>query len=103
MKSIYVISIKQWIALFLALLNKQKVSKLLLTIQLNSELNNLFYGETVITIPFLPHLSKLIGIEIEKQKEDIEYLTNVENIIRRTLIFDKPKLMEIEVFDSGIN
>lgn len=70
-------------------------------LQLNSELNNLFYAETVITIPFLPHLSKLIGIEIDKQKEDIEYLTNVENIIRRTLIFDKPKLMEIEVLDNG--
>lgn len=68
---------------------------------LNSDLNNIFYGETVISIPFLPHLSKLIGLEIDKINNDIEYLTNVENIIRRTLIYDKPKLMEIEVLIDG--
>lgn len=70
-------------------------------LQLNSDLNNIFYGETIISIPFLPHLSKLVGLDIERQKNDIEYLTNVENIIRRTLVYDNPKLMEIEVFEDG--
>ena len=70
-------------------------------LQLNSDLNNIFYGETIISIPFLPHLSKLIGLEIDKINDDIEYLTNVENIIRRTLVYDKPKLMEIEVLVDG--
>lgn len=70
-------------------------------LQLSSELNNIFYGETVISIPFLPHLSKLIGLEIDKNNNDIEYLTNVENIIRRSLVYDKPKLMEIEVLVDG--
>ncbi len=70
-------------------------------IQLNSDLNNVFYGETIISIPFLPHLSKLVGLDIERQKNDIEYLNNIENIIRRTLVYDKPKLMEIEVFEDG--
>jgi hypothetical protein len=70
-------------------------------LQLNSDLNNIFYGKTVISIPFLPHLSKLIGLEIDKINDDIEYLTNVENIIRRTLVYDKPKLMEIEVLVDG--
>ena len=70
-------------------------------LQLSSDLNNIFYGETIISIPFLPHLSKLIGLEIDKVNNDIEYLTNVENIIRRTLVYDKPKLMEIEVFEDG--
>lgn len=70
-------------------------------VQLNSDLNNIFYGNTVISIPFLPHLSKLIGLEIEKVNSDIEYLTNVENIIRRTLIYDNPKLLEIEVLVNG--
>jgi len=70
-------------------------------LQLNSDLNNIFYGETIISIPFLPHLSKLVGLDIERQKNDIEYLTNVENIIRRTLVYDNPKLMEIEVLEDG--
>lgn len=70
-------------------------------LQLNSDLNNIFYGETIISIPFLPHLSKLIGLEIDKINDDIEYLTNVENIIRRTLVYDKPKLIEIEVLVDG--
>lgn len=68
---------------------------------ISSELNNLFYGETLITIPFLPHLAKLVGLEIERYKEDLTYLTSIENQIRRTLVFDKPKLMEIEVQENG--
>lgn len=68
---------------------------------IHSELNNLFYGETLITIPYLPHLAKLIGMDMERHKEDLQYLSDIENQIRRTLIFDKPKLMEIVVNEKG--
>lgn len=68
---------------------------------LTADLNNLYFGETLIVIPFLPLLSKLIGIEIEKSNLDLEYLSSVENQIRRVLFFDKPKLLEIVLPESG--
>jgi hypothetical protein len=64
---------------------------------LTADLNNLYFGETLIVIPFLPLISKLVGIEIEKSNTDLEYLSSIENQIRRVLFFDKPKLLEIEV------
>ena len=39
----------------------------------------------------------LVGIEIGKSNTDLEYLSSIENQIRRVLFFDKPKLLEIEV------
>ena len=64
---------------------------------LTADMNNIYFGETLIVIPFLPLLSKLVGIEIEKSTTDLEYLSSIENQIRRVLFFDKPKLLEIEV------
>ena len=69
---------------------------------LTADLNNLYFGETLIVIPFLPLLSKLVGIEIGKSSTDLEYLSSVENQIRRVLFFDKPKLLEIEVHQNGL-
>jgi hypothetical protein len=68
---------------------------------LTSDLNNLYFGETLITIPFIPLLSKLVGIEIGKSNSDLEYLSAVENQIRRVLFFDKPKFLEIVVQEEG--
>jgi len=68
---------------------------------LTSDLNNLYFGETLITTPFLPLLSKLVGIEIGKSNSDLEYLSAVENQIRRVLFFDKPKFLEIVVQQEG--
>ncbi len=70
-------------------------------IGLTSDLNNLYFGETLITIPFLPLLSKLVGVEIEKSNSDLEYLSAVENQIRRVVFFDKPKFLEIVVQQKG--
>ena len=68
---------------------------------LTADLNNFYFGETLIVIPFLPLLSKLVGIEIGKSSSDLEYLSSIENQIRRVLFFDKPKLLEIEVQQDG--
>lgn len=68
---------------------------------LTSDLNNLYFGETLITIPLVPFISKLVGIEIDKSNLDLDYLSAVENQIRRVLFFDKPKLMEIVVEKDG--
>lgn len=73
----------------------------LINVGFANELKNMFNGETLIIIPYLPLLTKLIGIEIEKSNSDLEYLSSVENQIRRVLFFDKPKLMEIILHDAG--
>ena len=72
-------------------------------IGLTSDLNNLFFGETLITIPLIPLLSKLVGIEIDKSNFDLDYLSAVENQIRRVLFFDRPKFMEISIQEDGSN
>lgn len=72
-------------------------------IGLTSDLNNLFFGETLITIPLIPLLSKIVGIEIDNSNLDLAYLSAVENQIRRILFFDKPKFMEIAVQEDGNN
>jgi len=68
---------------------------------LTADLNNLYFGKTLVVIPFLPLISKLVGIEIGKSNTDLEYLSSIENQIRRVLFFDKPKLLEIEVQQDG--
>lgn len=71
-------------------------------IGLTSDLNNLFFGETLITIPLIPLLSKLVGIEVDKSNLDLTYLSAIENQIRRVLFFDRPKFMEITI-QEGVN
>ena len=44
---------------------------------------------------------ELVGIEIGKSSTDLEYLSSIENQIRRVLFFDKPKLLEIELQENG--
>lgn len=72
-------------------------------IGLTSDLNNLYLGETLISIPLMPLLSKLVGIEIDRSKFDLNYLSSIENHIRRILFFDRPKLMELVIEENGNN
>lgn len=72
-------------------------------IELTSNLNNLYYGETIISIPIMPLLSKVIGVEMKDSEKDLNYLTSLENQIRRIVYFDKPKLLEIVVEADGEN
>jgi hypothetical protein len=69
-------------------------------IELTSKLTNLYYRETIISIPIIPLLSKIIGAEMKYSKKDLNYLTSLENQIRRIIFFDKPKLLEV-VLESG--
>lgn len=68
-----------------------------------NNLNNVYNQETIISIPIVPLLSKLIGLEISSSKEDLDYLNYMENQIRRTLIYDKPKSIEIQVLEKEKN
>lgn len=65
-----------------------------------NNLNNIYNQETFISIPIVPLLSKLIGLEISSSKEDLAYLNQMENQIRRTLVYDKPKSIEIQILDK---
>jgi hypothetical protein len=69
--------------------------------ELTSKLNNLYYRETIISIPIIPLLSKVIGAEMKDSKNDLNYLTSLENQIRRIVFFDKPKLLEIVLEEEG--
>ena len=64
-------------------------------VELTSNLNNIYYSESIISIPIIPLLNKLIGAEMKNSKNDLNYLTSLENQIRRIVFFDKPKLLEI--------
>lgn len=70
-------------------------------IELTSKLNNLYYRETIISIPIIPLLSKIIGAEMKDSKNDLNYLSSLENQIRRIVFFDKPKLLEIIIEKNG--
>ena len=73
------------------------------TNSIGSDLNNLFYGETLITIPYIPHLIRLMGIEMNCTTEDLKYLTEIENQIWRSVQFEKPKLLQISLDEGGNN
>lgn len=72
-------------------------------IELTSNLNNTYYKESIISIPIIPLLSKVIGAEMKDSKNDLNYLTSLENQIRRIVFFDKPKLLEIVFETEGKN
>lgn len=69
---------------------------------LTSDLNNLCFRNTLITIPLVPLLEKIVGFQMEKREADLEYLSTLENQLRRVLFFDRPKLLEIELDQKGV-
>lgn len=72
--------------------------------QENSLLENLcslYQQHTVVSIPFVPILAKLINVELSDKKiKDLSYLNNIEKQIRDIVVFKKPKVVEI-AFDNG--
>lgn len=70
-------------------------------IELTSNLNNLFFGETLISVPIVPLLSKVVGVDMKESQNDLYYLTSLENQIRRIVHFDSPKLLEIVLEKDG--
>ena len=71
------------------------------SVSLTSDLNNLCFRKTLITIPLVPLLEKVVGFQIEKRESDLDYLSSLENQLRRVLFFDRPKLLEIELEKEG--
>ena len=71
------------------------------SVSLTSDLNNLCFRKTLITIPLVPLLEKVVGFQIQKREADLDYLSSLENQLRRVLFFDRPKLLEIELEKEG--
>ena len=60
------------------------------------DLCNLYQEHTVISIPFLPILSKIMNTEFsDRKKKDLSYLNEVEKQIRDIVVFRRPKIVEI--------
>ncbi len=71
------------------------------SISITSDLNNLCFRKSLITIPLVPLLEKIVGFQIDKRESDLEYLSSLENQLRRVLFFDRPKILEIELNNEG--
>ncbi len=71
------------------------------SVSLTSDLNNLCFRKTLISIPLVPLLEKIVGFQIQKREADLDYLSSLENQLRRVLFFDRPKLLEIELEKEG--
>ena len=71
------------------------------SVSLSSDLNNLCFRKSLISIPLVPLLEKIVGFQIEKRESDLEYLSSLENQLRRVLFFDRPKSLEIELEKEG--
>jgi hypothetical protein len=71
------------------------------SVSLTSDLNNLCFRKSLISIPLVPLLEKVVGFQIQKREADLDYLSSLENQLRRVLFFDRPKLLEIELEKEG--
>jgi len=67
------------------------------------DLNSLYLQHTVISIPFLPILSRIINTEFsDRKKKDLNYLNEIEKQIRDIVVFKKPKVVEIAFEEDSI-
>ncbi len=68
--------------------------------ELMLKLGSTYLENTLINIPIIPILSKVLAIDIGNQKKDIFYLSEIEKQIRDIVVFKKPKSVEI-AFDEN--
>jgi hypothetical protein len=68
------------------------------------ELNSIYLKKSMISIPIVPILSKVLLLELDNKKNiDLMYLSNVEKQIRDIVVFKRPKIIEIAFEDGNIN
>jgi hypothetical protein len=66
------------------------------------KLNSLYSKETIISVPIINTLSKVIAFDLISKNKDLKYLTGIENQIREIVLFKKPKVVEIAFDDNHI-
>lgn len=57
---------------------------------------------SVICIPILDKLSKIVSYDFSSKEKDLKYLTEIENQIRNIVMFKRPKIVEIAFDDNHI-
>ncbi len=63
------------------------------------KLNSLYSKHSLVCIPILDKLSKIISFDFNSKQKELKYLTDIENQIRQIVLFKKPKIVEI-AFDN---
>lgn len=66
------------------------------------KLNSLYSSDSIICIPILDKLSKVISFDLNSSDKDLKYLTDIENQIREIVMFKSPKIVEIAFDDNHI-
>lgn len=68
--------------------------------KLNMKLASLAFESSIVTVPLIPILVKVVSKDIYSAKTNLGYLTNIEQQIRDIVVFKKPKVIQI-AFDNG--
>jgi hypothetical protein len=55
------------------------------------KLNSLYSQESIVCVPILDKLSKMISFDFNSTEKELKYLTSIENKIREIVIFKRPK------------
>ena len=75
-------------------------------LDINSEpylkLSSTFLEHTVIVMPVLDKLSKILSYDFGSRENDLKYLSTIENQIRNIVLFKRPKVVEIAFDDTNI-
>lgn len=66
------------------------------------KLNSMYSNESIICIPILNKLSKVVSFDLNSTEKDLKYLSDIENQIRDIVIFKRPKVVEIAFDDNHI-
>jgi len=64
------------------------------------KLTSIYSKHSIICIPILDKLSKIISFDFGSKEKELKYLTNIENQIREIVLFKRPRIVEI-AFDNG--
>jgi hypothetical protein len=70
--------------------------------KLNIKLSSLVQESSIVTVPMLPILSKVVSQDFYSSKPSLEYLTDIEQQIRDIVVFKKPKYVELAIEKSKL-
>ena len=63
--------------------------------ELIQKIGSSYLEHSMISIPVLPLIAKVIAIDLSNTKKDIDYITDVEKQLRDIIFFKRPKIVEI--------
>jgi len=66
------------------------------------KLSSIYSKHSIICIPILDKLSKIISFDFSSKEKELKYLTDIENQIRQIVLFKKPRMVEIAFEDGHI-